>query len=183
MDETHAKKVKEVHTHNLLVEQELNNHPGYQAYLAKQSYEVNRTRIDESLKIPSAVYSNLSRDSKIAISNFTEDDRRTLVSAMTSESGFKHNRNTYAASTTQSLKEHDLVQDDDLSRDFDTLAKSVEALKNKLQRSSSSTPSIDNKQKPLKSAQFTTGHPTSIMADNVPSNRNAYHVENDYQIL
>ena len=102
MDETHAKKVKESQVHTTLIEQELNNHPGYQAYLTQQSYEVNRSQIDESLKIPGPIYSTLSRESKIALNNIADDDKRTLVSAMTSESGFKHNRKAYAASTTQS---------------------------------------------------------------------------------
>jgi len=115
MDETHAKKVKETQVHTTLIEQELNNHPGYQAYLAHQSYEVNRSQVDESLKIPGHVYSTLSRESKIALNNIADDDKRTLVSAMTPESGFKHNRKAYAASTTQSPKGNGIVQDDDIS--------------------------------------------------------------------
>ena len=142
-----------------MIEQELQNHPGYQAYLAKQNYKVNRAQMDESLKIPGHVYSNLSRDSKIAIRNFTEDDRRTLVSAMTSESGFKPNQKAYAASTTQSQEEYDFVQDDDLSQGFDALATSFEAYKNKIQKSThsqvcpppSTSTSAAMKQKPLKS--------------------------------
>ena len=199
MDETDTKKKKEIQAHNHLIEQELQNHPGYQAYLAKQSYEVNRTQMDESLKIPGPVYSNLSRDSKIAIRNFNEDDRRTLVSAMTSESGFKHNRNVYAACTTQSQEEFDFVQDDDLSQGFDALATSFEAYRNQIQKSTQSSvqssPSrsgnpTSTEQKTLKSA-LGHGHPAVIMADgkkqqNAPSsNRNAYNVEfgdNDYQL-
>ena len=51
----------------------------------RDELEAYRAHFDETLSIPKHIYSKLSKDFKIALRKASDDDRRTLVSGMTSD--------------------------------------------------------------------------------------------------
>ena len=163
--------------------------------------EAYRAHFDTTLSIPGHIYSNITKEGRIAFRNLPKEDKRTIVSGMTAnstQSGSKQGaqRQVHTADQSDDIPsdEFEIIQEND--DEFETLLEAFKTNFYKSNRSSKKKPdpairtsTYDRNKKPTKES-LGSGHPAIIMSDNEKRQqqqaRQAYKVEfefpDDYQI-